>query len=178
MHIAVQRGHFGPEATAHVEMSRRPTMSRLRAFRRKDPPPSHSRPRIAKRKMKCLLRNPSFPARRRRRVALRHQHFDLTKRPRGLRCARTFSSVCSKLIVPASSGMTYSVVPISSNAERTRYLAEGRFFGVAHLNAAAEQAAALGGGFGRALTDLAQPTLEGGCVGRGLFSQQSRDLAQ
>jgi hypothetical protein len=71
------------------------------------------------------------------------------------------------------SPLTYSVVPISSNAQRTRYLAKGRFFGVAHLNAAAEQAAALGSRFGGALTDLAQPTLERSGVTGGLFSQQT-----
>ena len=66
------------------------------------------------------------------------------------------------------SPLTYSVVPISSNAQR-----QGSLFGVAHLNAAAEQAAALGSGFGCALTDLAQPTLERSGVTGGLFSQQT-----
>jgi hypothetical protein len=82
------------------------------------------------------------------------------------------------MVLLAKPADLYSAVPISSNAQRTRYLAKRRFFGVAHLNAAAEQAAALGSGFGCALTDLAQPTLERSGVARGLCSQQTRDLVQ
>ena len=67
-------------------------------------------------------------------------------------------------LIVASSNVFHAVSgsPALSNAESVRNFGEGRFLGLADLNAAkAEQAATLARRFGGTLADLTKPALEG-----------------
>jgi len=64
------------------------------------------------------------------------------------------------------------------NAQRCRYLAKRRLLGITHLDAATEQAPALRGCLGGALTDLAEPAFEFCCVCGCLCGEQGGNLPQ
>src|SRR6476659_11239374 len=84
-------------------------------------------------------------------------------------------------LIVASSNVFHAVSgsPALSNAEGVRNFGEGRFLGLADLNAAkAEQAATLARRFGGTLADLTKPAFEGCSIAGGLCRQHRRNLAQ
>jgi Transposase DDE domain group 1 len=91
-----------------------------------------------------------------------------------------------KLVPPgpkAPSGLSLGaaacvVEPLGRELQRAGDLRQGRFLGVAYLDTAETQKAALLGSLGDALSDSLQPRLEGGRIVGRLCLEQSRYLAQ